>query len=228
MQAAIGYARLMRESTAHVEAALHAGDAQEVWIARRVLESSHLWQQWEAEHALLMRQLAERRALATQRLALKETTLRLLHGTALFHFMRVHPLTSGQRERLVAHFRPGRSYDSALIAEHGSYLRKACSYLCTGHLGREVVADPDFLDPMPRYEELYTEYFEIYCRSLLGGPQADSQQALLPLLKKQLGEYRQALLDPKAAQPFLKREAQLRRTTGDTARMPTLGPRSRR
>ena len=111
-----------------------------------------------------------------------------------------------------------------MIAEHGVYLRKACSFLCTSHLGGEVVGDASFLDPMYRYEELYTEYFHIYCNSLVGiGEDAESQRALLPLLKHQLNEYRVAILDPRAAQPFLKREADLRKPVGDTQKLPSLG-----
>ncbi|HLW24110.1 MAG TPA: hypothetical protein VKT22_07095 [Steroidobacteraceae bacterium] len=226
---AIGLARLMRESTDCIEAAVHDPDAPEQLVARRVLESPLLWQQWESEHSMLMRQLASCAVRRTQVSALKETTFRLLHGRALFHFMRTHRISGSQRVEILAHFRPGRSFDAAIIAEHGVYLRKACSYLCAGHLGREVIADPAFLDPMQRYEELYTEYFDLYCSSLIGGEagEAGSQRALLPLLKKQLGEYRQAILDPKAAQPFLRREQQLRRPTGDTQRLPLLGRRPR-
>jgi hypothetical protein len=223
LREAIGHTRLMRESTDRVQAALHDTDAHEQLIARRVLESPLLWQQWESEHSMLMLKLAQCGARA-QAGALKELSLKLLHGRALFHYLKSSALDVPERQRVLAHFRPGRSYDAALIAEHGVYLRKACSYLCTGHLGREVVVDPAFLDPMQRYEQLYTEYFNIYCSSLVegaGGASA-SQRALLPLLKAQLNEYRLAILDPKAAQPFLRREAELRRPTGDTARLPKL------
>jgi hypothetical protein len=54
-----------------------------------------------------------------------------------------------------------------------------------------------------------------------------SQGALLPLLKKELNEYRWAILDPRRAQPWLRREAELRRPTGDTQRLPALALRSR-
>jgi hypothetical protein len=77
---------------------------------------------------------------------------------------------------------------------------------------------------MQRYEELYFEYFDLYCRSLLGTLDDDeSRSALLPLLKHQLGVQRLAVLDPRGAQSFLKGEAALRRPTGDTQRLPSLG-----
>ncbi|HEX4153617.1 MAG TPA: hypothetical protein VHY75_15525 [Steroidobacteraceae bacterium] len=222
---AISHARLMRESTDRVEAALDSSDAGEQLVARRVLENPAVWDLWEREHSNLMRRLADCGARA-QLAELKHTNFRLLHGTALFEYLRGSALRGAQRQRLIAHFRPGRSYEAALISEHGAYLRKACSFLCTSHLGSDVVRDPVFLDPMQRYEELYAEYFEMYCATLIApADEAESKGALLPLLKHQLHEYRLAILDPRTAQPFLKREADLRRAGGDTQRLKTLGPR---
>jgi hypothetical protein len=226
-QHAISHARLMRESTDCVEAALASEDVTEQLVARRVLESPEAFDAWEREHASLMRPLSNV-TVRRQIEGLKQTTFRLLHGKALFQYLRQNPVRGVQRRRLIAYFRPGRSYETAMIAEHGAYLRKACSFLCASHLGSEVVGDPAFLDPMQRYEELYTEYFHLYCSGLVGiGADAESQQALLPLLKHQLNEYRLAILDPRAAQPFLRREADLRKPTGDTQRLPTLGSRSK-
>jgi hypothetical protein len=220
---AISHARLMRESTDRVQAALASADTSEQLVARRVLENPDVWGLWEREHSNLMRRLADCGARA-QVEELKETTFRLLHGKALFQYLRKSSVRGRSRQSVVAHFRPGRSYEAAIISEHGAYLRKSCSFLCTYHLGTEVVRDPAFLDPMQRYEELYTEYFDIYCASLIGDPEdSGSQRALLPLLKRQLHEYRLAILDPRAAQPFLRREAELRRPTGDTQRLRSLG-----
>jgi hypothetical protein len=219
---AISHARLMRVSTDRVQAALSSPDAGEQMVARRVLESPDVWGLWEREHSNLMRRLADCGA-RTQVGELKQTQFRLLHGKALFQYLRKGGVRGRQRQRVVAHFRPGRSYEAAIISEHGAYLRKACSLLCTSHLGSEVVRDPAFLDPMQRYEELYAEYFDMYCTSLIAASEvAESQRALLPLLKQQLQEYRVAILDPRAAQPFLRREADLRRATGDTQRLKNL------
>jgi len=222
----ISHERLMRESTDRVEAALRSSDDSEQLIARRISESPVMWQRWESEHSTLMRQLASCGVRHAQVAALKQTTFRLLHGKALFQYLQHSEVRGSERAQVIAHFRPGRSYEAALIAEHGAYLRKACSHLCTSHLGSEVVQDPAFLDPMQRYEELYTEYFDIYCSALIEGDESSgSQRALLPLLKQQLHEYRLAIVAPRAAQPFLRREAELRRRTGDTQRLPDLGTR---
>jgi hypothetical protein len=213
----------MRASTDRVEAALRHGEAAEQLIARRILENATSWGQWERAHSDLMRKVASRNA-RLQVEELKQTTFRLLHGKALFQHLSRAEVRGKERMRLIAHFRPGRSFEAALISEHGDYLRKALSFLCTNHLGAEVIGDPTFIDPMFRYEELYCEYFDLYCRSLLGTPEeTNSQRDLLPLLKHQLGEQRAAILDPRGAQTFLRREVALRRPTGDTQRLPSLG-----
>jgi hypothetical protein len=219
----ISHARLMRVSTERVEAALKHGEAAEQLIARRILESATSWDQWERAHSDLMRRVASGNARA-QLEELKQTTLRLLHGKALFQHLSRAEVRGKERMRLIAHFRPGRSFEAAMISEHGDYLRKALSFLCTNHLGADVIGDPAFIDPMQRYEDLYCEYFDLYCRSLLGtAEETESQRALLPLLKHQLGVHRAAILDPRGAQTFLRREAALRRPTGDTQRLRSLG-----
>jgi hypothetical protein len=219
----MSHARLMRLSTDCVETALKHGEGSEQLLARRIMENTASWEQWERAHSDLMRRIASCNA-RLQIDELKQTTLRLLHGKALFQQLRRAEVRGEQRVRLVAHFRPGRSFEAAMISEHGEYLRKALSFLCTNHLGADVVGDPAFIDPMQRYEELYSEYFDLYCRSLLGTlAEGESQSALLPLLKHQLGAQRAAVLDPRGAQAFLKREAALRRPAGDTQRLPSLG-----
>jgi hypothetical protein len=218
---AMSHARLMRLSTDRVEAALKHGETSEQLLARRIMENAASWEQWERAHSDLMRRIAGCNA-RSQIDELKQTTLRLLHGKALFQQLGRAGVRGEKRVRLLAHFRPGRSFEAAMISEHGEYLRKALSFLCTNHVGADVVGDPAFIDPMQRYEELYGEYFDLYCRSLLG-EETESQSALLPLLKHQLGAQRAAVLDPRGAQAFLKREAALRRPTGDTQRLPSLG-----
>ena len=223
----ISHSRLMRESTERVQAALKSSDVNEQLIARRIFENPATWSHWESEHSNLMRQLANCGLQRAQVAALKHATFRLLHGKALFQYMRRSEVRGVERARVMAHFRPGRSYPNAVVAEHSVYLRKACSFLCTRHLGSDVVEDPSFLDPMQRYEELYSEYFKVYCGALVESPEsrAVSQGALLPLLKKELNEYRWAILDPRRAQPWLRREAEIRLPTGDTQRLPALRDR---
>jgi len=156
-------------------------------------------------------------------------TFRLLHGKALFQYLRHSEVSGAGRAQVLAHFRPGSSYAHAVVTEHHAYLRRACSFLCTRYVGSEVVEDPAYLDPLQRYEELYAEYFALYCASLVGSPDtdADSQRALLPLLKHELDECRRAILDPDRSQEWLRQEMQMRTPTGDTQRLRTLATRRR-
>jgi len=128
---------------------------------------------------------------------------------------------------MLNHFYPTRGYQYAVIAEHGVYVRKACSFLCANHVGTGLVHDPAFLDPMQHYENLYAEYFDLYCNTLFprDGIHSASERSLLPLLKHQLNEWRWIILNPQQGLPRVKREREMRRATGDTQRLPQLkGP----
>ncbi len=222
----ISHARLMRESTTHVERALHCGTAQEQAVVQRLLADAGAFSLWEREHSTLMREVANHRDQRAQVVALKHTSFRLIHGKALFQYLRDSGVRGAARMRLISHFRPARVYENALVSEHHAFVRKACSYLCTNHVGGEVVRDPVFLDPMQRYEELFGEYFDIYCSSLVDASETEtpSQTALLPLLKYRLNQWRAAILNPREGVAVLEREAELMRPTGETQRLPKLVP----
>lgn len=226
---AFSHARLMRESLDRVDVALRSDDKAESSIACRILESTQTWQSWESEHSRLMRVVADNGVLRSQAAALRQTTLRLIEGKALFEFLKKNSVRGAERAQTLQHFYPRRTYQHAVIAEHGRYLSKACSFICANHVGTDVVLDPAFLDPMQRYQELYTEYFDLYCKTLSerGKADADSERALLPLLKHQLGEWREMILNPKESAPRVKREYDLRRRLGDTQRLPVLQGRTR-
>jgi len=220
----VSHALLMRESTDRVERALHDSDDKDHLIAQRVLENPRSWQLWESEHSGLMRQVAGYGVLRTQAAALRQTALRLIEGKALFEYLRTNAVRGVLRQDILCHFYPTRAYNYAVIAEHGGYLRKACSYLCANHVGSGIVQDPAFTDAMQHYEELYTSYFDLYCSTMFpkGGAEAASEPSLLPLLKHQLGEWRWMILNPRQSLPRLKREREMRQSTGDTQRLPQL------
>ncbi len=219
----------MRESTDRVESALHGADDKEHLVAHRILESTKTWQLWESEHSGLMRQVADYGVLRTQAAALRHTSLRLIHGKALFEYLRKNEVRGDARNKILRHFYPTRGYQYAVIAEHGGYLRKACSFLCTSHVGVDLVRDPAFLDPMQHYEDLYAEYFDLYCATLFpgGGVDSASERSLLPLLKHQLNEWRWTILNPRQSVPRVRRESEIRRPTGDTQRLPQLKVRAK-
>jgi hypothetical protein len=216
----------MRVSTDRIESALRSDDAKEHLVAQRILATPDSWQSWELEHAGLMRLVADCAGLRHQTAVLRQTALRLIHGTALFEYMKNRGVRGSRRASVLAHFHPARSYAHAVIAEHTAYLRKSCSLLCTSHVGTELVQDAAFLDPMQQYETLYAEYLELYCSTLCpaAGVDVGAERALLPLLKHQLDEWRWVILNPKQSLPHLRRESELRRPTGDTQRMQTLKP----
>ena len=226
-RSAISHSRLMRESTDRIETALHSDDSYEHLVARRLAESSKTWELWENEHSGLMRQVADYGVLRVQAAALRHTAVRLIHGKALFEYLRRNEVRGGDRTRIMHHFYPTRGYHYAIIAEHGAFIRKACSYLCTRHVGSDLVRDDAFLDPMQHYETLYSEYFDLYCSTLDSeeGAISASERALLPLLKHQLNEWRWIILHPRESIPRVNRERELRRPTGDTQRLPRLKTR---
>jgi hypothetical protein len=223
-RSAISHSRLMRESTDRIEIALRSDDARENLIAHRLSESSCTWQLWENEHSGLMRHVADNGILRSQVAALRHTALRLIHGKALFEYLRRREVRGAERTRILHYFYPTRGYQYAVIAEHGAFVRKACSYLCTSHVGTDLVQDPAFLDPMQHYENLYAEYFDLYCATLFpaDGVESACERSLLPLLKHQLGEWRWIILNPRQSLPRVKREREIRRTTGDTQLLPQL------
>jgi hypothetical protein len=226
-RSAITHSVLMRESSDRIEVALRSDDEKEQLVAHRLAENSKSWQLWENEHSGLMRQVADYGVLRNQAAALRQTALRLIHGKALFEYLRRKEVRGEGRTRMLRHFYPTRGYQAAVIAEHGSYVRKAGSLLCAQHVGTDLVHDPAFLDPMQHYENLYAEYFDLYCATLFStdGVASASERSLLPLLKHQLDEWRWIILNPRESRPRVAREREIRRATGETQRLPHLKSR---
>jgi len=232
----VSHARLMRESTDRIELALHGDNHREQLIARRILETPRNWQQWESEHSGLMHEVAEFGASRAQSISLKRAAMRLIHSKALFEYLRDKAIRGDVRQRVIRHFHPTHSYSRALVMEHGIYLRKAGSFICTTHVGSSLIQDSGFLDPMRRYEVLYAEYFDLYCRSYFGedalgitaDPEAEppAQIALLPLLKYKLRECREAILDPQHYLNRFNRDAEIHMAGGDTQRLKVLNAKS--
>jgi hypothetical protein len=220
----VNHELLMRESTDRVQKALYSDNPNEQLVARRLLESPAAFQTWESEHSGLMREVATafRR---TQAALLKKATFRLIHRKALFEYLRDGRVQGSARRRIVVSFHPTQDYTRSIIAEHGLYFRKACSFLCTSHVGGNVVRDPSFFDPMRCYQELYAEYFQIFCRTHFDTDSADTgtQGELLPLLKHQLEECRKAIMNPQPGMEWLMRKDTLRKPIGDTTRLPRPG-----
>jgi len=181
-----------------------------------------LQRSWAAEHSSLLQGIAAHRDPGLQVSALKSTSFKLIHRKGLFEYLRARPLAPGERRRVLSFFHPARSLTEAVIAEHREYLRSACSYLCTSHLGIEVIGDGSFEDPLTRYEELFSDYFKAFCEIAQSAkPDAEIAplRALLPYLKHKMAEQRRAILELPLSRPTLTLDARLREATGDTLRM---------
>jgi hypothetical protein len=96
----------------------------------------------------------------------------------------------------MAHFWSHRDYASAVVAEHGRYVRSAASYLCSSHVGTKVMFDALFEQPLAEYEDLYASYFRTYCDATLASDDsvAKSMLPVLVDLKGQIGQWRKALI----------------------------------
>ena len=218
----------MRESTDRVQLALQGDDPVEKMVANRLVQNPTAFRAWENEHAGLMREVAMPGTRPVQAAVLKKAAVGLIHRKALFEYLRDDGVRGDMRQRIIGHFHPASDYAHSVVAEHGLYLRKACSFFCSSHIGESVVRDPGFFDPMQRYQELYAEYFQSFCIAHCSTNQSEAelQASLMPLLKHQLEECRQAIMHARSGTDWMKREAELRSPTGDTARLPRL-PRLR-
>ena len=221
------HARLMEESEARVEMAAVFESPADTLVASRLLEHPDLYRRWEAEHDRLMRAVSEPARLARQVVMLRTTAFALVHRKAMFEYLRDRQLTGAKRLRLFAFFYGFRDYTNAVLAEHGNYVRCSSSYLCTHHLAEHLMRDAAFDEPLQMYEERYSEYFRAFCDAELAETEEEKQaiapmDALKPLLKYQLAEARQAILDMPQMPAEDWREAQIRKPTGDTQRLRTL------
>jgi hypothetical protein len=219
--------RLMEESEWRISVASREGTPDEKLVASRVLESVSSYQQWERGHHSLMRTVATQSRLEAQLAALRTTAFSLMHRKALFEYLRERNVTGPKRHKLMAAFYGPLEYTDSVIREHNNYVRCGSSYLCTVHIGLELMHDPAFDEPLQLYQEWYSEYFRLFCDSALAETaeeraQMESLDALRPLLKHQLTEARQTILAMSHDPDFRWRETQIRKPTGDTQRLRTL------
>lgn len=203
-RSAMTLTRLMRVSTDCMQVALRSNNANQQLVAMRIVDTPAAFERWEGEHVTLMRGVAEYSVLRTQLTALKQSTLSLIHGKALLEHLKNRVVRGEQRTNLMRHFYPNRDFSFAMVTAHGNYLRKACSFLCANYVGAVAVHDARFIDPIQHYETLYSEYFDLYCRTCTSSSvESVSEKALLPLLKEQLCDWRSAILNPRVAAPLI-------------------------
>jgi hypothetical protein len=188
---------LMHESERCLSWVAHGGTGDDELVASRILDNARDFQAWEAEHSSLMRRIAAERLPAAQKSALLSTSLALIHRKALFEYLRDRQVRGPARRKVMAHFSADRDYEPSMVSEHGRYLRSAASFLCSSHVGKRLMFDTLFDEPLTEYEDLYEDYFRAYCDFVQmspGDPTYDTTSALLAPMKEQVREWRNALL----------------------------------
>jgi len=192
----LSHDRLMEESQQRLANAVQSGLPSEERVATRILDNGRDYLRWENEHATLMRRIAVERLPSIQKAQLLDISLALIHRKAFFEYLRDEQVRGIKRQEIMAHFSANRDYTSAVVAEHGRYVRSAASYLCSSHVGSNVMFEALFETPLAEYEDLYAGYFRTYCNTLLASDDdavAKSMTAVLVDLKAQIGEWRKAL-----------------------------------
>jgi sugar diacid utilization regulator len=227
----ISQARLMEESELCVLEAARYGTPVQMQVATRLITHPESYRRWEAEHAQLMIRVSSQNYLHRQAVALRATALTVLHRKAVFEYLQERQLTLAQRHKLMAMFHSLKEYSASLVVEHGNYLRGASSYWCSHHLARRLIKDGVFAEPLHLYEERYADYFRVHCDVELAETDEEKQavepmRMLQPLLKHQLAEARQEILSMPYSPEKVWREVEIRRPTGDTTRLRTLGSRT--
>jgi hypothetical protein len=193
----LSHDRLMEASQWRISNAVLSGEPEEERIAARILDNARVYHCWENEHATLMRRIAAERLPSVQRAQLLTISLSLIHRKALFEYLRDERVRGVRRQETMAHFFTHRDYASAVVAEHGRYVQSAASYLCSSHVGSNLMFDALFESPLAEYEDLYASYFRTYCNVTLAMDRNAVAKSMLPVLldlKAQLGEWRQALI----------------------------------
>jgi hypothetical protein len=193
----VSHHQLMDESERRLCIAAHCGLPIEETVATRILDNAREYHRWESEHAGIMKRIASERRCDMQKIALLDASLALIHRKAFFEHLRDRQIRGDHRRRLISLFFSRHDYDAAVIAEHGNYLRSAASYLCSSYVGRQLLLDEIFDEPLTQYEDLYAEYFRVFCDSALlsdNDPRAAYVRPLVLPLKRQVNEWRSALL----------------------------------
>lgn len=221
------HARLMDESEARVEIAGCFDSEADRLVASRILEHPDAYRRWEAEHAHLLRAVSEQAQLSRQIVMLRSAACALVHRKALFEYLRDCQVTGARRHRLFALFYGFRDYTNAVLAEHGNFVRCSSSYLCMNYLGEHLMRDAALTQPLQMYERWYAEYFRTFCDAALAETEEEKynvapMESLQPLLKYQLAEARQAILQMPQVPAEEWREASIRKPTGDTQRLRAL------
>lgn len=221
------WTRLMQSAGDVVQATARASSSEISLAASRLVQDPSAWVAWEKEFGGALRKVVTPARRDEQVRALRMASFSWVHKATPFRHMRDQRLRGERRQRVILGLHDSTGYARALVAEHRNFLHSTCSLACSAHIGDAIFGDAIFIDSMVRYQEVYEEYFRGYCRAHFpdGQHSIGSDQALLPLLKLQVAELRQAILNYPRSATWLETELRHRSSTGDTQRLPRPGNR---
>ncbi|HEV2700497.1 MAG TPA: hypothetical protein VGV09_02620 [Steroidobacteraceae bacterium] len=197
MTRALEHGRLMRVSHSHVAATAREVGQENQILAQRLLQHPQTYSDWEYRHSRLMHKVCQPTRLRAQMIKMRATTLSLLHRRYVFEYLRDRKVTGALRHRYIALFYGARDYATAMVMEHGHYTRACVSASCSRFIGAQVLRDPAFAAPLTAYDELYGEYFRLFCDLQLMSEESASSacaQALLPDLRERTRVAREQLV----------------------------------
>jgi hypothetical protein len=186
-------------------------------IARRVLESTHLFRHWEHSHIQVLRPVAGGQRPREQLLALKRGALAMIHRKAPFEYLRDHHVRGAARHHYFDVLFGRHDFARAVVQEHQNYLVAGCSYLCM-----DALCASSTVDLIADYEKAYTSYWQAHTAQLLDTPlpaARDHQAALLQCLDENLRRVRDRLLGAAPTRADQLTLEELRQPTGDTVRL---------
>ena len=218
------HARLMEESEARVEMTAVYDSPADALVASRLLGHPQAYRRWEAEHDRLMHSVSGESSLEGQIVALRSAALSLVHRKSIFEYPRAREITLRKRRRFFTLFYGTRDYADAVVTEYGNYVRCLSSYLCTQYLAEHLMEDSALDEALEIYEQRYADYLCAFCDGALAETEEEKlavapMEALKPLLKHQLAEAREAILEMPQKSARNWREVRLRKSTGDTQRL---------
>lgn len=197
MAQGLRHERLMWVSHSHVQATARDNSHAQQIVALRLMQHPNSYSEWEQQHSQLMRQVCRPKQFRAQLVRMRATTLRLIHRRAVFEYLRDRKITGTKRHLYIEMFYGPRDYANSLIREHGHYTRSWASASCSRFIGTEVLQDPAFEAPMAEYEQMFGEYFRLFCDVQLAAAAnepAVCDAPLLPILKERADEARERLV----------------------------------
>jgi hypothetical protein len=131
-------------------------------VCRQLLADPMRYSLWRVRHEASMHGVAAHKRRDLQILKLRAVAVEQVHRTALVRYLHDHQITGTAREHTLREFYGVLDTKRASIAEHRNYLVAASTQLCTADL-LDLTGDDKGLDLIRGYENLYGQYFSMFC-----------------------------------------------------------------